>query len=293
MKRTSVAICVLLAGAFAPCAARCAITPRPLAERLAFSLTDAPAGSLYALRDRDPLTLTSELAPSVLHGSKDVPELWLAQRTIDREWGMSDDSTYKTIDIPGYKSEGWAMMMSAALPGTGQLYVGEGSGWLFLLAEVAGWTGHYLVHDRAQTLSKNAANYVGDPTDSSSTWSFARYASATGSDATQMETLWNHDRDAFYQALATNTQFKDGFKGPDPVATYTEYQGIRQDSQDDFQKVHYLDVALLLNHVVAAVDALRAARAHNMPLQRNIDLKLGGGLSHGQPEFHATLTRRF
>ena len=108
-----------------------------------------------------------------------------------------------------------------------------------------------------------------------------------------MVTLWNQDRDAFYQALASDTRFKDGFKGPDPVATYSEYQGIRQDSQDRFHQVHYLDVALLLNHVVSAVDALRAARAHNMPLQKNIDLKVGASLHRGQPELHATLTRRF
>jgi len=77
------------------------------------------------------------------------------------------------------------------------------------------------------------------------------------------------------------------------VATYSTYSDIRQSSQDRFKQVHYLDVALLLNHVVAAFDALRAARAHNVPLQRNMDLKLGGGLKHGQPELHATLTRRF
>jgi hypothetical protein len=219
--------------------------------------------------------------------------LWLAQRAIDRDWGQSDDSTYRLVDIPGYKSEGWAMIMSGALPGTGQLYVGESSGWLFLLAEAVGWTGHYLVHDRAQSLSHDAANYVGDPTDSSSTWSFARYASATGGAATQMETLWDHDRDAFYQALATDTKFNAGFKGPDQLATYVTYQGIRTSSQDRFQQVHYLDVALLLNHVFAAFDALRAARAHNMPLQKNVDLKFGGRLNHGMPEVQASLTRRF
>jgi len=222
-----------------------------------------------------------------------VPELWLAQRTIERDWGLSDDSTYRTIDVPGYKSEGWAMIMSAAVPGTGQLYIGESSGWLFLLAEAVGWTGHYLVHDRAERLSRDAASYVGDPTDSSSTWSFARYASLTGSPATQMETLWNHDRDAFYQALATDTRFNPGFKGPDPLGTFVTYQGIRTSSQDRFQQVHYVDVALLLNHVVAAFDALRAARAHNLPLEKNVDLKFGGRLNHGQPELHASLTRRF
>jgi len=283
-----------LASALVPCAAHGSDTAvRSFAERVCVSLTEAPVPSPSAPRARDPFALASELAPPVLHGSKDVPELWLAQRAIDRDWGPSDDSTYRTVDIPGYKSEGWAMMMSAALPGTGQLYVGESSGWLFLLAEVAGWTGHYLVHDRAHSLSRDAASYVGDPTDSSSTWSFARYTAVSGVSATQMETLWMHDRDAFYQALASDTQFKDGFAGPDPVATFSTYQGIRQESQDRFQQVHYLDVALLLNHVVAAVDALRAARVHNVPLQRNIDLKLGGGLIHGQPELHATLTRRF
>ena len=293
MRRTSMAICVLLAGALAPCPARCAEAVRTLAERLSVSLTETPASARVTRDVPRGLTLTSELAPSVLHGAKDVPELWLAQRTIDRDWGISDDSTYRTVDIPGYKSEGWAMIMSSALPGTGQLYVGEASGWLFLAAEVVGWTGHVLVHDKAQSLSGDAANYVGDPTDSTSTWSFARYAAATGTQATQMETLWNHDRDAFYQALATDTRFKDGFAGPDPVATYGTYSAIRQESQDRFKQVHYMDVALLLNHVVAAFDALRAARAHNLPLQKNIDLKLGGRLNHGQPELHATLTRRF
>jgi hypothetical protein len=301
MRRITALTCLALAAVCVPAAARCAEGARALAERMAVSLTDwtypAEGPPAFAAstspRARDPFALTSELAPSVFHGAKDVPELWLAQRTIDRDWGLSEDSTYHVVDVPGWKSEGWAMMMSGALPGTGQLYVGESSGWLFLAAEVVGWTGHFLVRDRAQSLSNDAANFVGDPTDSLSTWSFARYAAATGAPATQMETLWHQDRDAFYQALSTDTRFNAGFAGPDPSATYGTYQGIRQSSQDRFKQVHYLDVALLLNHVVSAWDALRAARAHNLPFQKNVDLKLAGGLSRGQPTFHATLTRRF
>jgi len=294
MRFRSLAPCLALAVMGMPHAAHGAEADmRSLAVRLAVSITDAPAPACGALAPRHAFTLTSELAPTVLHGAKDVPELWLAQRAIDRDWGPSDDSTYRVIDVPGYKSEGWAMIMSAAVPGTGQLYVGESSGWLFLVAEVVGWTGHYLVHDRAEGLSRDAANYVGDPNDSSSTWSFARYAAATGAAATQLEVLWTQDRDAFYQALATDTRFNAGFKGPDREATAVAYEDIRQSSQDRFQQVHYLDVALVINHVVAAFDALRAARSHNMPLKKNIDLKFGGGLNRGQPEVHATLTRRF
>lgn len=299
MRRGAILVAFALVSACLPETARCAEGVRAFAERVAVSITEpaypAEPGrpALATPAARDPFNMTSELAPSVFHGAKDVPELWLAQRTIDRDWGPSDDSTYKTLDVNGWKSEGWAMMMSAAVPGTGQLYVGEASGWLFLVAEVVGVTGHFLVHDRAQSLSTDAANFVGDPTDSLSTWSFARYAAATGAPATQMETLWHQDRDAFYQALAVDSRFNAGFAGPDPSATYSTYQGIRQSSQDRFKQVHYLDVALLLNHVVASFDALRAARAHNLPLQKNIDLKLGGNLKRGQPEFHATLTRRF
>jgi hypothetical protein len=299
MRSITTLVMLALASACVPGAARSAEGMRTFAERMAVSITEpgCPAEpgppALTTPATRDPFALTSELAPSVFHGAKDVPELWLAQRTIDRDWGLSDDSTYHTIDVKGWKAEGWAMMMSAAVPGTGQLYVGEAGGWLFLAAEVVGWTGHFLVRDRAQNLSNDAANFVGDPTDSLSTWSFARYTAATGGPATQMETLWHQDRDAFYQALAVDTRFNAGFAGPDPSATYSTYQGIRQSSQDRFKQVHYLDVALLLNHVIASFDALRAARAHNLPLQKNMDLKLGGNLNRGQPEFHATLTRRF
>ena len=83
--------------------------------------------------------LASKLAPSILRGSAKVPELWLAQRSIDREWGLSDDSTYATVDVPGWKSEGLAFTMSAVLPGTGQLYVGEDSGWYYMIAEAVLW----------------------------------------------------------------------------------------------------------------------------------------------------------
>jgi len=239
------------------------------------------------------LCMTSDLAPPVLRGAASVPELWLAQRTIDREWGLSEDSTYKTVDVPGYKSEGWAMMMSATLPGTGQLYVGEGSGWLFLLGEVAGWTGHYFVHHRAVGYADDAANYVGDPTDTLATWSFARYEKVTGKQPTQLEELWQHDRKSYYQALDDNPEAVAGFAGPDPSRNFDQYRGIRQSSQNRFQQVHYLDVALLLNHVVAAVDALRAARAHNVPLQKNVEMQLGGNWRPGDPHFRAALVRRF
>src|SRR5262245_48812201 len=70
------------------------------------------------------------------------PELILAQRTIDRTWGPSDDSVYVTVEVPNWKSEPLATTLSAVVPGSGQWYVGEkGNALVYAAIEVAGWSG--------------------------------------------------------------------------------------------------------------------------------------------------------
>lgn len=239
------------------------------------------------------LETTSKLAPAVLRGASQVPELWLAQRTLEREWGPSEDSTYRVIDLKGWKSEGLAMALSGALPGTGQLYAGEGSGWAFLAGEVAGWVGRTITHRRANDLSDQAAAFVGDPTDTSSTWSFQRYFDRTGADPALLEALWVSDRKAYYSALSRDPAWLGGFEGLDPTTAYESYRGLHESAQDKFRQSRYFDMALLVHHAYSAYDALRAARAHNLPLRRAIDLQLGGHMRHGRPVLRAALVRRF
>jgi hypothetical protein len=45
------------------------------------------------------------------------PELVLAQRAIDRSWGLSEDSSYAEVDVPQWRSEGLAVGFSAVVPG--------------------------------------------------------------------------------------------------------------------------------------------------------------------------------
>ena len=237
--------------------------------------------------------LTSRFAPAMLRGSAEVPELWLAQRSIDRQWGPSEDSTYRIVDVQGWKSEGMALALSGALPGAGQLYAGEGSGWLYMASEVLGWAGRVITRRKGNQLRDQAAAFVGDPTDSTSTWSFARYAAASGGAATRLEQLWAGDRESFYQALATDVSYRAGFSGTDPSVGFESYRGMRETSQDRFRQSRLLEVALWMNHAVSAFDALRAAHFHNLPLRHTIDLQLGGGLRRGGPQLRAALARRF
>ncbi len=236
---------------------------------------------------------TSELAIPKLHGASEVPELWLAQRTIEREWGISDDSTYRTVEVKGWKTEGLALSLSGVLPGAGHLYVGENSGWAYLVGEALGWYGRWQARRRGNDARELAAQAVGDPTDPSSRWSFERYAANTGDNADQLRALWDNDRDAFYELLSSDSRYQAGFKDADQGLAYENFHDTHEFSQKRLRQARYLEIALWANHVISAFDALRAARLHNMPLRRNLDLQLGGRLSSGKPRLRAALVRRF
>lgn len=217
----------------------------------------------------------------------------LAQRVIDREWGLSEDSVYTELSIPGWKSEGVAMALSAGLPGAGQLYVGEGSGWAFLLAEVLGWAGRAFTKSEADKYARDARAFVGNPYDTTSGWSFERWVQSTGGNAASLEELWAHDREAFYQALRTDPRYAGGFNGQQPDEMYRAYRDLRNSRDSQLRRAHLAEGLLWVNHVAAAIDAVRAARLHNLPLRNEYQLQLGQRMREGQREYHATLVRRF
>jgi hypothetical protein len=217
----------------------------------------------------------------------------LAQRVINREWGASDDSLYREVDVPGWKSEGLALGMSAALPGTGQLYAGESSGWLYLLGESVGWIGRTIERRRADQRFDDLTRFVGDPTDSSSAFSFDRYAARTGSTADDLRSLWSGDRLAYYRALARDPAYAAGFSGATPADQYGQYSDLMATHDKALHGATLLEGALILNHLVSALDALRTARVNNLPLREQYHLELGERWRHGRPELRAAVVRRF
>ena len=254
-----------------------------------FAVSSAAASSPPATGEQ----AGSRLAIPALRGASDVPELWLAQRSIDREWGLSEDSTYRTLDMQGWKHEGLALSLSGLVPGTGQLYVGERSGWAYLLAEGLGWVGRTVTRRRGDNLRAEAAAFVGDPNDPSAPWSFERYASNSGDEAELLRTLWEQDRAAFYELLSSDPRYREGFAAADPTVAFETYHNAHERSQTRYRQSRYIEIALWANHAIAAFDALRAARLQNLPLRRNIELQLGGRVSRDGPTLRACLVRRF
>jgi hypothetical protein len=217
----------------------------------------------------------------------------LAQRVIDREWGFSEDSTYRDVDVSGWKSEGGAMALSAIVPGAGHLYTGEASGWAYLLLETAGWVEQRIAVRTADRRDDEARSFVGDPYDTTSGWSIARFHATGGGNTDYLERLWAGDREAYYRLLASDPDYVGGFAGADPTVALSQFVDLRAERDSKLRLSRHVEVLLWLNHVVSAVDALRAARIHNLPLRQQYQLQFGQRLRHGRPELRAAVVRRF
>lgn len=234
----------------------------------------------------------SPLALAVMDGVP-APRLFLAQRAVDRAWGFSEDSVYREIRLPEWRSEGMALALSAAVPGSGQYYAGErGGAYLFLLAETAGWVARALFGDKADERREELVRYAGDPAADGSGWSAERWVAATGGDPAEMLALYAADRDAFLRTVAEDDRFLAGWSG-DAGTTRSAFRGLRDSQQRMRERQRYAEMGLVLNHVFSAVDALRAARSHNLPLRRDLELRLNGGWRDGAPALTATLRRTF
>ncbi len=145
---------------------------------------------------------------------------------------------------------------------------------------------------RGQSLQDDASAYAGAPTDSTSKWSFQRWEEATNGDDSEIRALYVRDREVFYDRIAHDPTFLDGWTG-DPSSTRSVFTGLRDHADDRLRYSRYAGEGVWLNHAISALDALRAARLHNVPLGHDLKLRLGSGWSHGRPAFTAALRRDF
>ena len=217
------------------------------------------------------------------------PELVLAQRTIDREWGPSDDSVYVEVDLPNWKSEPLATSLSAALPGAGQLYVGNRNGWVFAAIEAAGWGGWWWFRHDGRRLRRDAAGLAGAPEENASGWSYQRWTLATEGDATYIAALYSADREAFYQAIVEDPRYQAGWESEE---TRARVDALRSRSDLRLGRARAVIAGVWLNHLVAAVGALRAARFHNLPITEDLGLRVDAGLERGRASISLALERK-
>ena len=158
------------------------------------------------------------------------------------------------------------------------------------VAEIAGWTSRALFMSNADDQQAFAGVIAGAPTDNASGWSVARWQQASGGQPARIMELYGGDRDSYYEAIANDPNYTQGWSG-DPAQS--SFKSEYDSSQSSMKRAHYSEAFLWLNHAVAALDALRAARIHNLPLQRNLDLRLKSSWKGGKPSLRAAIVRQF
>ena len=225
-------------------------------------------------------------------GTSEPEKGLLAQRSIDREWPMVGDSGVAT-PRPGERSPIAAMVFSAAVPGSGQVYAGARREALgYAAVEVAGWVEWALLRRGADRLRNDATELAGPPADSASAWSFERWEDVTGQNGSQVRSLYSADREAFYDAIAGDAKYSAGWSDP---GTRTRFGDLRRRSDRRLETARWTSAGRWVNHLVAAVQALRAVRLGNMNMNlgNQVQLKARGRIEHGRPSLLVTLQRRF
>ena len=219
------------------------------------------------------------------------PELILAQRTIDRQWGPSDDSIYVEVDVPGWKSEPLATSLSAVIPGTGQAYLGErGSAFVYLAIEAAGWGGWLWYRHDADKLNSQAEGLAGAPSDPASGWTYDRWVQATAGDPTDISRLYAVDREAYLTVIGSDPRYAGGWISG---GTHGDFQNLRSHADTRLKNSRLVATGLWVNHLVSAAAALRSARLHNLPLAHNLGMRVNPSIRGGRAGVMVTMVQKF
>ncbi|MGH3055976.1 MAG: hypothetical protein ACRDL7_13460, partial [Gaiellaceae bacterium] len=211
-----------------------------------------------------------------------------------RSWGPSDDSTYHEVEVSGWKSEGGAMGLSFLVPGTGQIYAGEKSGYLFLLGEALGIYQVFALLNSADDWEHKARTFAGNPNDTTSEWSFQHYEQLTGGGTSELEALYQADPSLFYYRIGEDpalapgwTDYTSGLESRDTFTSWRDNAEVRRKRSRVWRS------ALWVNHLGSAIDAFRVARLVNVPLRDNLHMHLKTDWSGGGPAMAAVLEARF
>ena len=196
--------------------------------------------------------------------------------------------------LAGRKAPGLAAVYSLLVPGMGELYAGDfSSGKYFLISEGALWLTYAAFEIYGNAVRDDARLYA---------VSYAGVSPAGKSDQFYVD-VGNFINTAAYN----DKKLRDRTPALvyDPAAGYgwqwgsdaerSTFRGLRVQSENLFNNKKFVAAAILVNHVASAINAARAAIAHNGALKDLFgDLTFSASAGGGAPgDFAITLSRGF
>jgi hypothetical protein len=166
------------------------------------------------------------------------------------------------VTMPAKKSVGLAVLYSLVVPGMGELYAdGFSSGKYFLIAEGALWLGYAAVEIHANDMRDGARSYAVAHAGVNSTGKDDDFFVDIGNFMTVEEynekRLRDREVSRLYDPLA-------GYSWRwDADASRLAYKDQRIASEDMFNNRKFVGIAILVNHIVSAINAARCAISYN------------------------------
>ena len=236
----------------------------------------------------------------LIHEQGGKPELLLAQRTITRDVGkktndVGPEPEYKVVDIEGWKNPGQASLMSAVVPGTGQLYAGSNRGYIFLGVEAVAMMAFIKYNNDSKDKRDTYYGYVGDPNAANSRFSFTRLeGTVSPEEIARLEEVYAKDPREFYDEVTTNDQLAAGWSDAGVETGQRSQAATYMDEVNNLDRKSNFGLATLIaNHLVATVDALHLARMNNFALKSNLTLKIKARPYGRNQSYGLTLTQKF
>ena len=201
----------------------------------------------------------------------------------------------RDVEREGHKAPGLAAVYSLLVPGMGELYAGDfSSGKYFLISEGALW------------LTYAAFEVYGDAVRSDARLYAATYAAVNP--AGKSDQFYVDVGNFINTAAYNDKKLRDRTPSLvyDPGAGYgwqwgsdaerSTFRSLRVHSENMFNNKKFVGAAILVNHVASAINAARAAIAHNGALKDllgdlTVSASAGGAAAPG--DFAITLTRGF
>lgn len=196
-----------------------------------------------------------------------------------------------------------SFLLSAILPGAGQLYNANSRGYVFLALDAASWFTRSSYLDAADRKEADARAFADRH------WDFDRFVGAEGNEGcgfppgadTLLAGYFEDDRNQYYEELANGDEYRCGWDDArfDPESDRVlsdrrvEYREQR-DRQNTFENRAGLALGVLvLNRIVSAVDAFRLARGRDAGEAPSLRLTSELGREEGGPRAVFRLTKEF
>ena len=175
--------------------------------------------------------------------------------------------------VPKKKIPAIGILLSGAVPGTGEIYAGSKiKGAVFLGLEILLWWKYFDFREKGFDIEEKYEAFA-DANWDEQKWRGWMQQNPEFSDTTH--TLPSTNTQQYYEMIGKYDQFKAGWDdyeegGPDVTEHRDRYMTMRLNSNDEFAKASTCAMLTLANHVFSALDAAWTIRGVNRKIESQV-----------------------